>query len=146
MGGITSEELYPYISGNGTTGTCTTSLMKKKIAHISDFCDLIPNNETDLELALMQQPVSVAIEADQGAFMFYAGGVIPAKKCGTNLDHGVTAVGYGYDAKQKMHYYIIKNSWGPGWGENGYVRIQKDPRKTKHSACGIANDASYPVV
>jgi hypothetical protein len=55
MGGITSEEAYPYISGNGTTGTCVARLMKKKVAHISDYCDVTPNNETDLELAVNQQ-------------------------------------------------------------------------------------------
>jgi hypothetical protein len=145
IGGITSEELYPYVSGNGTTGSCKARLVKTKIAHISDFCDLMPKNETDLELALNQQPVAVAIEADQGAFQFYEGGVIPAKKCGTSLDHGVLAVGYGYDAKHKMKYWTVKNSWGPNWGEDGYVRIQKAPKKG-HSACGIAEDASYPVV
>lgn len=55
IGGITSEELYPYVSGNGTTGTCKTKLEVKKVAHITDFCDVIPKNETDLELALNQQ-------------------------------------------------------------------------------------------
>ncbi len=55
MGGITSEEAYPYISGNGTTGTCVARLMKKKVAHITDYCDVTPNNETDLELAVNQQ-------------------------------------------------------------------------------------------
>jgi hypothetical protein len=54
--------------------------------------------------------------------------------------------GYGYDAKSKMNYWNIKNSWGPEWGETGYVRIQKNPKKAKHSACGITSDASYPTV
>lgn len=146
MGGITSEEAYPYISGNGTTGTCVARLMKKKVAHISDYCDVTPNNETDLELAVNQQPVAVAIEADQTAFQFYSGGVIPAAKCGVNLDHGVLLTGYGFDAKSKMNYWNIKNSWGPEWGEAGYVRVQKNPKKSKHSACGITADASYPTV
>lgn len=146
IGGLTSEELYPYVSGNGTTGTCKTKLEVKKIAKISDYCDVIPKNETDLELALNQQPVAVAIEADQGAFQFYAGGIIPAKKCGTSLDHGVLAVGYGVDPVKKMKYWIVKNSWSAKWGESGYVRIQKQPTKTKHSGCGIAEDASYAVV
>ena len=64
-GGITSEELYPYVSGNGTTGTCKARLIKTKVAHISDFCDVIPKNETDLELALNQQvlPCSAPLQS-----------------------------------------------------------------------------------
>eukprot|EP00287_Rhodomonas_sp_CCMP768_P009393 CAMPEP_0196736446 /NCGR_PEP_ID=MMETSP1091-20130531/14503_1 /TAXON_ID=302021 /ORGANISM="Rhodomonas sp., Strain CCMP768" /LENGTH=354 /DNA_ID=CAMNT_0042080185 /DNA_START=29 /DNA_END=1093 /DNA_ORIENTATION=- len=145
-GGIASEELYPYISGNGTRGMCNRVTLRTKTASIEDWCDLKVGDEKDLEMALMQQPVAVAIEADQTAFQFYAGGVLPAKKCGTKLDHGVLAVGYGYSKQHKMHYWIVKNSWGPQWGDEGYIMLQKMPKHVKHSACGIANAASYPVV
>ncbi|EKX39047.1 hypothetical protein GUITHDRAFT_154556 [Guillardia theta CCMP2712] len=145
-GGIAAEDVYPYISGNGTTGVCHVAFLSKKVASISDWCDLKPEDESDLELALVQQPVAVAIEADQSSFQFYNGGVLPAKKCGTKLDHGVLAVGYGYDKKHKMHYWIVKNSWGAEWGDEGYIRLEKMPKKTKHSACGIAKAASYPTV
>jgi C1A family cysteine protease len=50
------------------------------------------------------------------------------------------------DPVKKMKYWIVKNSWSAKWGESGYVRIQKQPTKTKHSGCGIAEDASYAVV
>jgi C1A family cysteine protease len=150
-GGITTEELYPYSSGTGVTGVCQMKKTTVKKAHISDYCDLIHDDEKDLEKALVQQPVAVAIEADQTSFQFYHGGVLSAKKCGVKLDHGVLAVGYGVDAKTKMKYWIVKNSWGGMWGDKGYIMMEKMPKgkkgkKQPHSACGIAKAASYPVV
>jgi len=149
-GGITSEETYPYISGNGTTGKCNAVHLRSKIATISDWCDL-EVSEDDLEKALVQQPVAVAIEADQQSFQFYAGGVLPANKCGTKLDHGVLAVGYGTDAKSGKKYWLVKNSWGAEWGSEGFIMLEREPKATKmhknpHSACGITKAASYPVV
>lgn len=149
-GGITSEETYPYISGNGTTGKCNRVHLRSKFATISDWCDLEASEE-DLEKALVQQPVAVAIEADQQSFQFYSGGVLPARKCGTKLDHGVLAVGYGTDSKTGKKYWLVKNSWGGEWGERGYIMLEREPKKTRlhkhpHAACGITKAASYPVV
>jgi len=151
-GGIATEELYPYSSGTGETGMCQKKKTTLKKAHISDYCDLEHGDEKDLEKALAQQPVAVAIEADQTSFQFYKGGVLSAKKCGVKLDHGVLAVGYGVDAKTSKKFWIVKNSWGPMWGDHGYIMLEKEPKRSKkskkppHSACGIAKAASYPVV
>jgi C1A family cysteine protease len=86
-------------------------------------------------------PVSVAIEADQQCFQFYSGGVLSDPSCGTTLDHGVLVVGYGTDAATNTPYWIVKNSWGASWGEAGYIRLIRGTNE-----CGIAADASYPVV
>ena len=72
-------------------------------------------------------------------FHGYTGGIITSEKCGTKLDHGVLAVGYGSEAGQD--YYIVKNSWGAAWGEAGYVRIGI---KDGVGMCGIQKDPSYP--
>jgi C1A family cysteine protease len=88
-----------------------------------------------MKSALTQQPVSVAIEADQFAFQSYTSGVITSG-CGTNLDHGVLAVGYG--TLNGQDYFLVKNSWGASWGDQGYVRIGQN------NVCGILQAASYP--
>mmetsp|Transcript_4044 Transcript_4044/g.8951 ORF Transcript_4044/g.8951 Transcript_4044/m.8951 type:complete len:158 (-) Transcript_4044:114-587(-) len=145
--GLATETEYPYISGTGVTGKCAAAKkLKFKDVRISAVCDVKEKDEGDLEKAVTQQPVAVGIEADQKAFQFYGGGVLPAKKCGVKLDHGVVAVGFGHDEKAKMDYWIVKNSWGGSWGEDGYIRMQKAPTAGKHSACGIALAASYPIV
>jgi len=87
--------------------------------------------------------VSVSIEADQYAFQGYSGGILDGSACGTNLDHGVAAVGYGSTGGQE--YFIVRNSWGPSWGESGYIRIAAG-REEDGGVCGILLDASYPTV
>jgi len=137
-GGITSEAKYPY---TGVDGTCNKNV--PSVATISSFVDVTPNSDQALMTAIAQQPVSVAVEADQNSFQLYSGGVMTAT-CGTNLDHGVLAVGYGTDANQD--YYKVKNSWGATWGEAGYIRLGRGSSYNGGAGqCGILMDPSYPV-
>jgi len=92
-----------------------------------------------LRAAVSNQPVSIAIEADQNAFQGYGGGVLNDASCGTQLDHGVLIVGFGNDGSQD--YWIVKNSWGASWGESGYIRIAD---VAGQGICGINMAAVYP--
>merc|ERR1712224_685300 len=93
----------------------------------------VGSSEEALRSALMKGPVSVAVEADQSSFSAYSSGVLTGM-CGSNVDHGVLAVGYGEESGKK--YWKVKNSWGPSWGENGYVRIERGS-PDHEGKCGI---------
>ncbi len=130
------EDSYPYTSGQGRVASCKYS-KSKGVGTVSGHRDVSAGSKSQMKAALNQQPVSVAIEADQMAFQAYTGGVI-SSGCGTRLDHGVLAVGYG--TMNGVEYALVKNSWGPSWGDEGYVRISMD-----NNSCGILNAASYPM-
>lgn len=127
-GGITSETKYPYKAADGSCNSGTTPMAKI-------------NSEVALLKAVAHQPVSVSIDASDSSFMFYSSGIYTGE-CGTELDHGVTAVGYG--RANGTDYWLVKNSWGTVWGEKGYVRIQRGIA-AKEGLCGIAMDSSYPT-
>lgn len=142
-GGLCTEAGYPYTSGStGQKGTCTTTCTKNTGVAPKSFTDVAKNSDSALMTALAQQPVSVAIEADQPAFQLYKSGVLTGT-CGANLDHGVLAVGYG-TYTDGTNYYKVKNSWGPSWGMGGYILIQRgNPQRC--GECGIlCGPPSYP--
>lgn len=138
--GICSEAAYPY----SATGPNTCQANKcTSVASISSYKDVPTNSETALMTAISQQPVSVAVEADQDSFQFYSSGVMTAA-CGTNLDHGVLAVGYG--TQGGLDYYKVKNSWGADWGLQGYILLGRGAKFGSAGQCGIQMQPSYPVV
>jgi len=132
--GICSESEVPYKAVDQST--CKKC---KIVATIANYTD-VGHTEADLEKAVTQQPVAVAIEADQDSFQFYSNGVLTGD-CGTQLDHGVLAVGYGVDSGTK--YWKVKNSWGASWGMSGYVLIERG-KSQDGGQCGILLAASYP--
>ena len=138
--GIDSEADYPYQERDEP---CDKARATRAVARITGFHDVAKANENQLQLAVATGPVSVAIEADQRAFQGYAGGVLTAV-CGAKLDHGVLAVGYGTDPTTATDYWIVKNSWGGTWGEQGYIRLGKGTADIE-GECGIAMQPSYPV-
>ena len=135
-GGLTTEDEYPYTA----TGPNTCEAAGKPVAaKITGYTDVPPNSDEALMAAVAKQPVSVAIEADQSAFQFYTSGVMTAA-CGSNLDHGVLVVGYNSDA------WVVKNSWGADWGDNGYIQLARGTEYDPSGQCGILLSSSYPIV
>jgi hypothetical protein len=134
--GLATQSDYPYVA---VDQTCKTG--KARTAPISGFTDVPVNSAAALKAAINKQPVSVAIEADTFTFQSYTKGVINDASCGTNLDHGVVAVGYNDAASPP--YYIVRNSWGASWGDKGHVLIGI---KDGAGICGIQLAASYPTL
>lgn len=138
-GGIDKEKLYPY---EAMDDTCR--FVKKDVgATDKGFVDIPSGSEIKLKEAIATVgPVSVAIDASHESFQFYKEGVYNEITCSPeNLDHGVLAVGYGTDVNG-TDYWLVKNSWGTSWGEQGYVKMMRN----KDNQCGIATQASYPLV
>lgn len=101
-----------------------------------------PGNEEDLLAAVATiGPISVAIDASYMSFQLYESGVYYEPRCSTTvLDHGVLAVGYG--TYETQEYWLVKNSWGETWGDAGYLMMARN----RDNNCGIASEASYPLV
>lgn len=89
----------------------------------------------------MNGPVSVGVDGDEDIFQYYRSGVITSELCGTDLTHGVLAVGYG--TEDGIDYYLVKNSWSKYWGDNGFVKVAAE--KHGHGTCGIQMGASQPM-
>lgn len=133
--GDDTESSYSY---KAKSGRCAASKGTPSHIKVTGYTD-VRGGESSLKNAVgIVGPVSIAIEADQKAFQFYSGGVL-TEGCGQQLDHGVLLVGYGNDDGQD--YWIVKNSWGATWGEEGYINIAMGS-----NLCGISNQPSYPNV
>ena len=136
--GMCLESAYPYTAKGGDCQKC------EPVVSISGCVDVTKNNQVNLKEAVSMGPVSIAIEADTKAFQLYKSGVLTGDACGTKLDHGVLIVGYGADAGTE--YWLVKNSWGPSWGDGGYIKIGRSDSTNDPGVCGIAMQPSYPVV
>jgi cathepsin L len=137
--GIDTEDSYPY---EAIDDSC-----RFKAANVgatdSGFTDITSGDEDALATAIATVgPISVAIDASQSSFQFYASGIYSDPGCSsTELDHGVTAVGYGSQGTGQ-DFYIVKNSWGTSWGDQGYILMARN----QNNMCGIATMSSYPLV
>jgi C1A family cysteine protease len=136
--GVETEASYPYA---GVDQNCQYDSASAQVKNVG--AENVPaNSANSLKSAIVAGPVSVAIEADTFVFQFYSGGVMNSKACGTNLDHGVVAVGYGIDDSTQQPYYLVRNSWGASWGLKGYIKIGIVDGP---GICGIQMDAVIPT-
>lgn len=152
--GLCSEQEYPYVMHRHWLQGCLAD--KDKDGHctpvnhtrVETFYD-VDNTVDALVAAIAQQPVSVAIEADQQSFQFYKSGVYDDPECGEMLDHGVAAVGYGTleddgNGNGPQEYFKVRNSWGPSWGDEGYILMSRSIQQNVNGTCGILGFASVP--
>ena len=142
-GGLDTEETYPY---HAHQEKCHFN--KKSVgATVSGYVDVPSGDEEALKEAVATiGPVSVAIDVTEDKFMLYKDGIFVDNTCSNQeLNHGVLAVGYGTNTTtngKEQDFWIVKNSWGSSWGEDGYIRMARN----LNNMCGIATAASYPLV
>lgn len=136
-----SETDYPYTDGvtGMTTTTCSFNAALGLVS-ANGFSFVPANNPKQMQAAVNLGPIAVAIDASSTVFQSYTSGVITdAVACGTDLDHAVTVV--GYNGQSNPPYFIVRNSWGSSWGDNGYVYIAI---QEGDGVCGINMEPSYP--
>jgi len=141
--GVMNWDDYPYVSGQTkTNGVCQYDA-SKKIQGNTDCGAPAGGDEAQLVEAVAQVGVlTVAIDAGGIGFQLYTSGVYSSNTCSsTRLNHAVTLVGYGRYL-DGQNYWEIKNSWGTGWGANGYILIARD----QGNMCGVATDTQYAIL
>ena len=142
---LMDDQDYPYTSGaSAQTGNCKYKAKEGKVTVVTQT--MVDGNIDAIKAAIALQPCAVAISAGNPYFMNYSSGVLTsAVACGTRVDHAVTAVGYGTDPDFGP-FYLVRNSWGTTWGENGYVRIGiSDGKGTLSHIKDILEEDGYKV-
>jgi len=166
MGGLSSEWTYSYASYWGTAQTCKFGTQTPPAAKISNYVR-IPSNKYDPLMQAVATVGPIAISVDASSWATYEGGVYNGcNQTNPDLDHAVQLVGYGTD-QVAGDYWLVRNSWSPTWGEEGYIRLKRTstiqcgvdihpldgsgckngpPTVVVCGTCGILYDNSYPVL
>ncbi|XP_019157415.1 PREDICTED: ervatamin-B-like [Ipomoea nil] len=141
-GGLVTESDYPY---EGVQRSCNTQKLRNPAATITRYQSVAPN-EIALQTAVTNRPVSVGVLIDEAVFKNYRVGVFSGingtGNCGSGVIHAMTVIGYGTSSEGEK-YWLLKNSWGTGWGENGYMRMARGINDA--GVCSVNKWASYPT-
>merc|ERR1712033_18998 len=135
QGGIDTEDSYPYAMRKHSSCQYEEANKGASISKVTQ----VQASEAALKTATATVgPISVGIDASHFSFQLYSGGVYHSIFCSsTRLDHGVAVVGYGSEGGKD--YWLVKNSWGASWGEEGYIKMSRN----RNNNCGIATMAVY---
>jgi len=136
-GGLEPAENYPYF---GFQGTCKIN-PAMQIVKVKGYLNFTADEEVIAQSLYQYGPLSTGINGNK--LQFYKSGVFSPLACSNELNHGVLFVGYGSEEKKgkSTDYWIVKNSWGADWGEDGTFRIVRGKAK-----CGINLDVSTAII
>ena len=124
--GLLESRAYPYKAVTRNCSSSNISASNVLGSNLTDYEYIIPRSIVDMKKSLLQSPVAIAIDANNLYFRFYKNGVIDVpSNISRALNHAVTLVGFDYD--DVGLYWIIQNSWGTGWGDNGFCKIRARP-------------------
>jgi cathepsin L len=135
-GGAPQEFTYPYASYFGVNQTCQLGQpTAQPFARVSQHIHL-PSNQQEPVLRHLSEVGPLSGVVDAAAWGSYETGVFQGCSVNATIDHGIQIVGYGFDAAEQLDYWLIRNSWNPSWGEEGYIRILR----TATPSCGWDNN------
>eukprot|EP00090_Calanus_glacialis_P045616 TRINITY_DN8578_c0_g1_i1.p1 TRINITY_DN8578_c0_g1~~TRINITY_DN8578_c0_g1_i1.p1 ORF type:complete len:368 (-),score=92.53 TRINITY_DN8578_c0_g1_i1:78-1181(-) len=168
--GLATDDDYPYWSGvTGMTGNCKYDLERRTpVVGITGY-NTLPANDMAATMQHLATMGPLAVAGDASPWQFYGSGVFSGCSYDNNigLNHAIQMVGYGTD-EEHGDFWLVRNSWGPNWGEHGYIRMQRESEltcgtdstpmdgtacvggpgtDTQHvcGMCGILYDMSYPL-
>ncbi|KAG7399050.1 hypothetical protein PHYBOEH_009828 [Phytophthora boehmeriae] len=150
--GLSCATSYPYVMATGNDETECAPLADDDLAlvwtkSVSDYKVVESSDEQALLRAVTRGPVTSNIDATGDGFRHYAGGIYDAQDClddGEEVNHAVVVVGFGQEATGEK-FWIIRNTWGTMWGENGYMRIARGNSVSDNGPCNLYLYSSYPV-
>ena len=133
LGGVTTEALYPYTSGQyGYTGTCDKTKTAYKIKVATELGFVLTGEAQQIAYVLSKGPLTGLVNAN--TLGSYKSGIVSAATCSITVNHGIQIVG----VDTVNNYWIIRNSWGASWGLAGYYWLELNK-----NACGIARQSTY---
>lgn len=124
---------YPYTAKDGVCKNVAGVVSTTGVTNVA------ASSVPALKAAIEKGPTSVTVEADKPPFRGYKSGILNDPACGTALNHAITAVGWGNSAG--TDFYIVRNSWGTGWGMSGYVQIAA---VAGQGICGVQKVSVWP--
>ena len=137
---LETESAYPYLM---IDSTCHHDA-KAGVTGITGYTQISDQNPLTLLTAASKQTISLSIDATM--LKSYAGGVLASDDCYHNLNHSVLIVGYGHDEIANLDYWLLKNSWGTSWGEEGFFRLKRDMNTIGPGMCGLQIRPVYPTM
>jgi len=169
MMGIVTDEEYPYTSGHtGRTGNCDYDAESQTASVYNRGYETLPHNDYEVFMNHVATIGPLAISADASRWSFYSHGVFDGCSYDKNIEinHAIQVVGYGTDAAEG-DYWLVRNSWGSGWGDGGYIKLKRESEAVCGTdstpmmgtgcegdgnsvqkvcgMCGILFDNSYPI-
>ena len=130
---VPSEHQFPYQAKHKSCPRFAVPSMVKVHRYGTMSIDQMPDIEKFMEHLLHRfGPISVGVDTNNEVFLDYRDGIIRGSMCGKEIDHAVLIVGFTKDA------WIVKNSWGPYWGRDGYFLLEKGT-----NACGVGEYVAY---
>jgi len=125
-GGLANNENYPYIAKQN--GFCLNNITRTIGSNVTEYTYIVPESIIDIKYSVLQNPVAIALDADNVYFRFYKEGIIDLpSNASRSLNHAVLLVGYDHD--ERGMYWIIQNSWGTGWGIDGFCKLRVRPKE-----------------